>query len=122
MKNMIDTNSDDEQLPDHTNNNQLPSRTIDISDDDASLSNYLYSDLSENEISKIHDRKLSCFDLDIDDNIIENQKQHITNLSETGDTNPDRTTKSSRINSGDSRKSSITSRQTTTSSRKYSST
>ena len=122
MKNMIDTNSDDEQLPNHANNNQLPTRTIATSDDDASLSNYLYSDLSENEISKIHDRKLSCFDLDIDDNIIENQKQHITNLSETGDTNPDRTTKSSRKNSGDSRKSSITSRKTPTSSRKNSST
>ena len=122
LKNMIDTNSDDEQLPDHTNNNQLPTRTIAKSDDDASLSNYLYSDLSENEISKIHDRKLSCFDLDIVDNIIENQKQHITNLSETGDANPDRTTKSSRRNSGDSRQSSIASRKTPTSSRKNSST
>ena len=51
MKNMIDTNSDHEPLPAHTNQIQLPSRTIATSDD-----NYLpvYSDLSENEIPKIH--------------------------------------------------------------------
>lgn len=123
MKNMIDTNSDHEpSLPDHINKIQLPSRTITTSDDDASLSNYLYSDLSENEIPKIHDRKLSCFDLDIVDNIIENQKHHITTLPEMGDANFDRITRSSRNNSGDSRKSSITSRKTPTSSRKNSST
>lgn len=122
MKNMIDTNSDHEPLPDHTSKIQLPSRTTATSDDDASLSNYLYSDLSENEIPKIHDRILSCFDLDIVDNIIENQKNHITNLSETGDTNLDRISKSSRKNSGDSRKSSIISHKTPTSSRKNSST
>lgn len=123
MKNMIDTNSDHEpSLPDHINKIQLHSRTITTSDDDASLSNYLYSDLSENEIPKIHDRKLSCFDLDIVDNIIENQKHHITTLPEMGDANFDRITRSSRNNSGDSRKSSITSRKTPTSSRKNSST
>lgn len=123
MKNMIDTNSDHEpSLPDHINKIQLHSRTITTSDDDASLSNYLYSDLSENEIPKIHDRKLSCFDLDIVDNIIENQKHHITTLPEVGDANFDRITRSSRNNSGDSRKSSITSRKTPTSSRKNSST
>ncbi|CAC5425762.1 unnamed protein product [Mytilus coruscus] len=41
------------------------------SDDDASLNNYLYLEKSENEITNSSDRKLSYFDLNIDDNTSE---------------------------------------------------